>query len=348
LEFEERNKSNKKEEERRPPEPVLFHRGGGMRVLPHDNFTILSAIAHGLLSTDEPDCNGWLAVLERHVERAEDPAIWTALIGFEGRWLFWADRPRVQQLIRSLWQRDKAILDDVDIVGLLWPTRAMFPDDVLRDLLIGWLSGDNEQKQQGAAEFITAGNIVAPDDPLFAEMLPALNQSSSSSLTGKLFAAAAAWREDDPTLRSRAHPILMLFAADSDGDQAHAISSAVDYHTKLKADDLTKELVSAIAANPALLTASLNGRFADGLQGLLLYYGFDELVLDVTEKIADLILSDGEQRRRGMIDQDFVHVAVALQRSDGPMRERAMDVYERLLDAGAYGAEEAAKAAAGR
>lgn len=68
----------------------------------------------------------------------------------------------------------------------------------------------------------------------------------------------------------------------------------------------------------------------------------------VTERIAGLIVDQHGGRHRGFIDRDFVQVAIALQRNDGPLRKRAMDVYEKLLDAGAYGAEEAAKAAVGR
>ena len=233
------------------------------------------------------------------------------------------------------------------MIPLSWSTRAMFPQDTLRAMLTSWLASNDPRQLQGAAEFIAAANMVSPDDTLFAELVTLLSDDPSPTLIGKLFAAAAAWREDDPTLRSIAHPLLMKFAATALGDQAHAISTAVYYHAKLKADKFTTELISVVATNPELLAASLNGRFADGLQGLLLYPGFDELVLDVAEKTADLILKD-MGNRRGMVDQDFVHVAVALQRSDGPLRERAMDVYERLLDAGVYGAEEAAKAAAGR
>lgn len=46
-----------------------------------------------------------------------------------------------------------------------------------------------------------------------------------------------------------------------------------------------------------------------------------------------------------MIDSDFVSIAIALQRAHGSQRARAMDLYERLLDAEAYGASEAATAA---
>ncbi len=113
-------------------------------------------------------------------------------------------------------------------------------------------------------------------------------------------------------------------------------------------DDFTRELIVAIAENPSVLKASLTGRFADGLQSLLLYPGFDEPVMYVTERVADLIVGQHGGRHRGFIDGDFVQVAIALQRNDGPLRTRAMDVYEKLLDAGAYGAEEAARAAVGR
>lgn len=42
--------------------------------------------------------------------------------------------------------------------------------------------------------------------------------------------------------------------------------------------------------------------------------------------------------------ENFVAIAVALQRSADPLRTLAMELYERLLDGDAYGAEEAAEA----
>ena len=113
-------------------------------------------------------------------------------------------------------------------------------------------------------------------------------------------------------------------------------------------DEMTKELILHVAENVEVLGASLTGKFADGLQSLLLYPGFDEPVMQVTERVAALIIDKKGGKSRGFIDKDFVQVAIALQRNDGPLRARAMDVYEKLLDAGAYGAEEAAKDVLGR
>ncbi|OYX66147.1 MAG: hypothetical protein B7Y88_04395 [Sphingomonadales bacterium 32-64-17] len=189
---------------------------------------------------------------------------------------------------------------------------------------------------------------MEPDSEIANAMAAMLDDGVSSHLTGRLFSAAAAWRENEPSLRRRAHTFLMEHVSRADGDQAHAISSAVDRKDTLVPDDFTRELIVAIAENPSVLKASLTGRFADGLQSLLLYPGFDEPVMYVTERVADLIVGQHGGRHRGFIDGDFVQVAIALQRNDGPLRTRAMDVYEKLLDAGAYGAEEAARAAVGR
>lgn len=344
----EASNAERNRKDRTLPEPVLFNRHGGMRIVPQNNYTILSAIFHGLLSRIDKDYDAWLTILETHALEPEDPNIWTSILMFEGHWLYWADRERVTALIGQLWASDRRIFDDVDLLPSMWGTRAMFPASMLRELCASWLESSDERKIQGAAEFVQVGLLVAPDDPLFIELAEHLSDEPSPILTGRLFSAAAAWREEDRVLRARAHALLMQFGSTAAGDQAHAISGAVDKTDHLAADELTRELILAVADNPILLASSLTGRFADGLQSLLLYPGFDDTVLYVTEKIADLIIGDRGGQHRGWIDKDFVHVSVALQRNEGPLRARAMDVYERLLDAGAYGAEEAAKDAAGR
>lgn len=347
LEFEERNSEQNKGKQDATATSILFGFGHGMHILPQDNFTILSAMASGLLSREKPEFDGWLGVLERHVAMPEDPDIWKALLAWRGSSLFWADRARVQTLLGAVWRKFPEAFDTAEIVGFLWSTRAMFPDDVIGGIALRWLANADPILVQAGAEFLTAANIVDRQNVLFADLAGKLDDKVPAMLLGKLFAAAAAWREDDMVIRPRGHAVLMQFAKDAQGDLAQAISTAVDHTRRLLADDLTVELVKVVSENPALLGESLNGRFADGLQGLLLYPGFDELVLSTTEKIVELKLAEP---RSGMsfLDQDFVHVTVALQRSDGPVRERAMDLYEKLLDANVYGAEEAAKAAMGR
>lgn len=126
------------------------------------------------------------------------------------------------------------------------------------------------------------------------------------------------------------------------GSVAQALSTAVDLTRTLIPDDRTRELLPIFSANKELLKACMNRSFTEGLQGLLLTYGFDEIVLDVVERSVEVLIGDTPQRHV-FIDKDFVDIAIALQKSDGAQRARAMDLYERLLDVGAYGAEQAAR-----
>ncbi|AMG74611.1 AAA family ATPase [Sphingopyxis granuli] len=344
LDRELRNKEMNKRE-REMSQPFLFHahRLGEMRIVPQDNFSILDAIFKGLIARNEPDYEQWISILQEQAKKDEDPHIWSFLLCWQSDWLYWADRDCVQTLLRTLWEKDKRIFQSVELVGILWQNRPIFPDDLLIEIITAWFETEDEPFTQAAAEYTQAIALVYPDNVAAQKLSAHLTEEMSWQLTGQLFTTASAWRDGDTVLRPLAHQLLMKFASDAVGDQAHAISSAVDKRDTLPADDLTRELVNAVAENQELLTASLTGRFADGLQSLLLYPGFDELVMHVTERIAELIVDKKGGQHRGFIDKDFVQVSVALQRNDGPLRARAMDVYEKLLDAGAYGAEEAAK-----
>ncbi|MBT2132701.1 ATP-binding protein [Croceibacterium sp. LX-88] len=342
----ENERRNKKE--RAMPSPFLFRAYGGMRMVPQENYTLLAAIFHGLLGRDEPAYEAWLDVLERHASKPEDPHIWSFLLADKGKWLFWADRSRVQALLSKLSDLDFRIFMSIDLVGLLWSARAMFPDQLIVRVCEAWFASEDDEFRQAAAELAEAFAIVEPDSVTAKALAALVNDDVSPELTGRLFTAASAWGENERSLKAQAHAFLMEHVSRVGGDQAHAISAAVDQTDNLAPDDFTRELIVAVADNASVLAASLTGRFADGLQSLLLYPGFDEPVMYVTERIATLIVDQRGGMHRGFIDRDFVQVAIALQRNDAPLRARAMDVYEKLLDAGAYGAEEAAKAAMGR
>lgn len=343
LDLEARNAERNKRE-REIPQPFLFHAHGlhGMRIVPQGNFSILDAIFKGLVVRKQQDYEQWLSILEEQAKKDEDPHIWSFLLCWQSDWLYWADLDRVQALIRALWEKDRRIFQSVELVGVLWKNRPIFPDDVLIEIITTWFETGEEPFVQAAAEYTQAMVLVHPDNPIAMKLSAYLTEEVSWKLTGQIFSAASAWRDGDALLRPLAQQVLMKFADNAAGEQAHALSSAVDKRDTLPADDLTRELVNAVAENQELLAASLTGRFADGLQSLLLYPGFDEPVMHVTERMAELIVDKKGGQHRGFIDKDFVQVSIALQLNDGPLRARAMDVYEKLLDAGAYGAEEAA------
>lgn len=323
---------------------VVFghHFGRGMGSLPQDNYSHLSAIAAGLLGRDPVDSDGWLSVLERHADRADDPHIWETVLAYHGRSLFWADRSRVEALFQKLWERFPAAFT-VTVGGQLWNYRAMIPKVIQLRMLEAWSRSEDLEDQQAAGEIAAASLLVdGEDDPLAPIANNLLDDSPSPGQLGAIFTGSAAWRGNAGAIRDRSHALLMRFALKSEGDIAEAVSTALDSERTLLADEATKELLKVTVENKAVLSAALNGRFADALQSLMLHPGFDEIVLEVAEKCVDRIVDDTSGGRG--FDNDFVAIAIALQRAPDPYRGRAMNLYERLLDADVYGADQAAKA----
>lgn len=340
VENERRNKRD-----RAVPNAIIFgsHHLGGMRMVPQHNYSVLDTIFHGLIGRNERAYDDWLTILEHHAEQSEDPHVWSFLLLSQGRHLYWADRGRVRTLLSKLWGNDQRIFLDVDLGGMIWSNRGMIPSEVIIAVLESWILTDEENFRQAAAELAQAFALIEPLSPVTAALSKILLEDPSPELNGRLFTVASVWREKDVILRNEAHKLILTFVEGAEGDQAHAISSAVDKGDTLAADELTRELLLKVARNEAVLGASLTSRFADGLQSLLLYPNFDETVMEVTERIVEMIITKNGGEHRGFIDKEFVQVTIALQRNDGPLRSKAMDVYEKLLDAGAYGAEEAAK-----
>lgn len=328
--------------QRAQPQALLFGRGGdSLTIMPGDNFTALDAIGAGLLRRTPPAHDAWLAFLERHVLRAEDPAIWTTILSRHG-WSLWnSDAARVSALFTTLWDRHPRALAR-KAAHRLWVHRGIVPPDVVGSAVTAWFALGGAKGKQLAGEFAMAADIVDGRNQTLAGLaLAARKGVDPDAQRGAVFAAAAAWRETDEAVRAPAHDLLLALAPTATGEIAEALSTAVDQSRSLIPDARTRELLTAIGANEALLKACLNSFFADGLQSLLLSFGFDEAVLDMAERAVDVRIRDKPQRG-GLIDQDFVGIAIALQKSDGPQRARAMDLYERLLDADVYGAEKAA------
>lgn len=324
--------------------PIVFRRTlGGMRFLPQDNFTLLASMAAGLLGRAEPDWDGWLSALVRHVDRSEDPAIWSALLMFRGEPLFRANRPRATRLVQTIWNRFPDAFSDKYVADFLWRNRDLVGSEVMKAVRDCWLVGDDAGNRQAAGELLMATVLLNPEDKIAAVQLEQiLVGPDTPERLGTLFTASAAWRE--ASLRQRAHQVLMRLAQRAAGHEASAIAGAVSHWEPRVADAFTKELLDAIASNPAVLRVCLNRSFTRDLQELLISPGFEELVLGLAERCTELMFVQGESRVRMPYGESFVSIAIALQRSTDPLRSRAMDLYERLLDEAAYGAEEAAEA----
>ncbi len=338
------NRSNNKNR-RSEPAPIVFGRHlDGLRFLPQDNFTLLSAMAAGWLGRQPPELNCWLQALERHVKRSEDPAIWGAILVVHGHWLYEADRSRVIQLLWDIWQKFPEAFDQPGIADFVWKFRELISANMWRSLLNQWLASDHPKKNQAAGEVIAAEFLVSEANDVSEALVKILTERQPSAILGVIYASAAGWNDGAGEIRRRSFELWLPLAEKASADQAEAAATIVHVSDALIPDDLTRKMLLTVSENPLILRACMGRNFTEKLQELLLYPGFEELVLTLCTRCVDLMGEGSDFSIRWPQSDNFVSIAIALQRSSGPLRGRAMDLYELLLDGFAYGAEEAAEA----
>ena len=320
---------------------LLFGRGGGMVIVPQRNHTFLDTMGSGWLERDPPDHAAWMDAMLRHLDDPEDPAIWAFTLRRLGVSLWWVDKDRAALFWRRLHDRHLEMFDDLISLGTVWQLLDTIPADVRDQIFTRWLQGA-EPLPQMAGEILGAivaqGRTDAATDTFVAQILI----DGGVARTGLLFSIAEAWHTGDQDMRELTHPLLLAHMEQAEADDATAIAITLGRYGAIPADRMTREMLARVADSPAVLNAAMGHFLLEMLQRLLLHPGFDEPVLTFVERLLETALK-GDARRRPTLDSDMVEIAVALQRNDGPLRVRAMDLYEKLLDAAVCGAEEAAQ-----
>lgn len=348
VEEQNRQSNNRHRQEPQQPYPFLFDQHGGFEILPHHNYTLLAAISDGLLLRSDPAVNDWASFMERHISEPEDPKIWATLLRRYGRALQWIDPERASVFFEQLWKHQCDVFQRPKIVGMIWSMRSLIPLTVLEKIITRWLEGDDRQRQ--AAGELVAGMMIADQPKEVIEEISRTileNTALPATRVGYFFSVAAAWREPYPDLRAKAHQILLTYGPSVVGNEAIAMSQAITRRTILPADQLTRDILIVLGENADLLLTVKGHSFLESLQSLLLHPGFETDVLNITGKLAALLI-DPQTKQGQIFSNDLVHISVALQRSAGELRVMAMDVYEKLLDAEAYGSTEAGEAALAR
>ena len=344
IDFEAGNPPSDRDDD--PTRPLLLDGHAGPEILPQHNFTILSAVADGLLLRAPPAYDVWAERLIRHADDPEDPAVWTGIFWWRGGWLLGANPARVTALLDRLWRDAPGIFLHRRIIGFLWRLRGRIGDTMLIQATIRLAHSSDPVLRQAAGELLGAAHLLDADSHRYRLLFNELDRDDPRIGAGVIFSSAAAWREPDPALRGRAHDRLMAALPDATGGTAHAIARALTGGRALIPDKRTRALLTALPNHAEVLDAAVNHQLTEALQGLLYYPGFDEVVLALLERMTERLTGSG--RSKLFLGQALVQIAIALQRSEGPLRARAMDVYERLLDAAVHGAEQAAKASLDR
>ena len=314
---------------------------GGFGILPGGNYPFLDALMTGYLLRKPEDANGWLAVLERHLGRDEDPEVWSAL-AVHLQHLARADRPHTIRFFGSLLDLQPEIFQAVSGARLVVAILHWIPDDLFGRITDHWIAGDWADGPQAAGEVSALKLCRRPDDPearsrveqflMEGEYEPAI---ATGLRLGVVHTLVKAWCE--PEVRTLATPLLVRLASAADGPVANALGSIFLKADPLPPDDHTRELLEALLNRPSIPSGGKEF-LVRGLKGLL-REGWNPLLVHA---VADALARGGGSALRDIrtatprIAGDLADIALTLHRIP-ETRTHGLDLFERLMGVEAYG-----------
>lgn len=314
---------------------------------PDGNFPILLAITLGLLRRKPADYERLFSILEGHLTKREDPAVWEALIRYL-RYLAPADRTRSLQIVDALLQAFPQIFSGVEGVRFVASSHEWFPSDLFENILkvldaSGWEAAD-----RCIGELLLLRVALVPEDQRarkrFEHAVVALESERGEVEMGVVRSAAETWVQ--PRLREVSHPVLLSCVPNATGDFAQAIMSAFSDRDgkRLPSDQYTSELLAKVAESPNLLRTSATPYLVERLKELL----EDNYSPTEVAKLALALVEANAESIRNMSGtlysrtEDLMNIAITLQRFP-ERRAYGTSIFEHLLLSNAYKAAETAK-----
>jgi hypothetical protein len=314
----------------------LLWDNSALKMLPSGNFPILRALYYGYLLRIPPAGDRILAILERHLERPEDPEVWQALANHLHH-LGHADQARAATFLKSLFDRVPELLNTEDGTHLVAEIGDWCPADVTAAVVDGWLGGDWPQGPQAAGEVAAVRLCRAPDDAAARQRVEAFVDGTGCSAgvtaglrLGLAYTLSRGWQET---------PLLLRLIPAADPALAKALLTIFHGTDPLPADDHTRVVLRALAQQRHILAANNTCLIVEALKGLLRDGLEPELVHAMISPLIDQAEQSGTPYRAlAGIDGDLIELALTLHRlSDS--RSLGLDLFERLMALQAPGLE---------
>ena len=314
------------------------------RIVPEGNYAFLDALMRGYLAQSSRAVDQWLGVLERHLERNENPAVWREIA--ENLWrLADADRARATKFFASFFSLCRDILHTDTGVLLIARIMLWLPNQMISNIINNWISGSWLCGPQAAGEILALRLCYDPENTITqtnVEQILSRNEYDPSVLdalqVGVTYTFVTVWSE--PPLRALATKYLVqLIAMESEAVEKALIGSFAKLDSLL-ADDHTKDFLEALLEKPKILIDG--GHFLiKGLKSLLRDGWRPHLVYRVTR----ILISEnaGDLGDTGtswaFYAGDFADIALTLHRIPDTC-ELGLELFESLIEARSYGIDE--------
>jgi hypothetical protein len=302
------------------------------------SFFPLLAATEGYLMKTPPATAKWLDLVERLLDQGIAEETWRNYC-FPLRWIQLkdSDHNKGVSVVLKLFRQFPAIKFSVEGCRLFATINDLIPESAVRSFLEDLLNSKQFRDQQAFGEILTVialrGKPHGWAMPVLEEHLNKITSGSESEAvaTGIAFATAHLW--DLPEARPHACEILCKLAPHATPRIATAFGTVFWTQEGFPADEHTDALLSAIAANPAILSGSFVPELIELLVDLLPHSRHNILAVcqaivksrgnELTSLAHELFLSGPH----------LVNIAMTLQRFDDT-RSEGLTLLEDLLRLG--------------
>jgi hypothetical protein len=307
----------------------------GSNSLPHGTYSILSALAFGLIRKKPPAAADWLNVLEDHLERPENTRTWQVLWR-ELRMLSFCDHSRAVGFLEKLFAQFPVMRDSRFGVRLIVAIRGFLAEEAFTEFCeqfanSAWSLGKQVKGELFGVSYMAEDGFQSVNE--FVDHAIASDSSVDSQLLkGIAFAAANLWKEHG--CRSRATEVFETLSKRGCPEVNHALADIFLFDKFVPNKD-SKRVLRATAENPEVIQDVDAYHFAEMIA--LFVPSVPDIVLNLANALLDQLESqrDDEHRRNyDLSDSALTSIAITLQRMDERRRSAGLDLFERLLKLG--------------
>lgn len=325
-------------------EGILFGYRGGLSYSSTASINLLDALYIGLLARKKPDYNQWVDTLLNYLQYSSSESTWQFVLTIHGEQLYWANKDKVNSLLKSLLLTIPTLFERPILVHTLWKLVERIDEPLLIKILNLWLESESEACKQAAAELM-AGLIISnrASEPMVTLWETALNSESLAVKKGGIYAAISGWYYEGD-VRARSHKVLICCARYDVNFIGSAFSSLFSFNKRLPQDAHTQDLLQFLSEHPELVKTLDFRSLLEALGNINPRPRSLPAILLIVKAITEEKVKDAPRSYIPDVDK-LIELTVTLQRSTTTIKTEAMSLYEMLLDAGSYQAERAAEEA---
>lgn len=326
-----------------PRSSILWSRNRG-GILPRGNYPVLIALAAGYIDRREPMGNAWLSSLERHAERIETTAVWRAISSTLVNALS-VDSERAGALFDRVFSQHPAILRTPQGVVLVAAS--------MRRVELGtvWAWMQAIQRTPGIFSAQAYGELLAllatrPTTlPHASDALDVLlasrdgdarDEPTHHAIIGIAHGAAHLWLE-----RDRRHTSTRVLSRMLQSESDEVLSAAMGMFSSDRTvpwDEDTQSILELLLAHQRALGLEGNHGFTRLLAELVMVN--PEVVARLSLALVDQAQRRGSESALAECGEQLTRLALTAQRLGNEARELGLQLFEKLLEAGAFGAQQ--------